>query len=121
MNNNNNLTNVGGGSNSLSIIRSLTQDIHVNIFNKILNNSFDGLFPSDYYTRMNSTWNALDGQDWSTLQNNISGSCKRVAWNSGSGDNFSYVDLDKSRVYNGAVYLIGWVYSQFRPMFEIKD
>ena len=111
-----------GGGNPLSIIRSLTQDIHVNIFNKILNNSFDGLFPSDYYTRMNSTWNAPDAQDWSTLQNNTSGNCIRVAWNPGSDrDNFSYVELDKATVYNGDTHSVGWVYSHFRPIFEIRD
>ena len=107
--------------NSLSIIRSLTQDIHVNIFNKIMNNSFDGLLPLDYYTRMDSTWNAPEAHDWSTLQNNTSGNCIRVAWNPGSGDNFSYVALDKATVYNGDVYHVGWVYSHFRLILEIRD
>ena len=74
-----------GGGNSLSIIRSLTKDIHVNIFDKILNNSFDGLFPLDYYTRMDSTWNAPNGYDWSTLQNNTSGNCIGVALNTNLG------------------------------------
>lgn len=111
-----------GGGNSLSIIRSLTKDIHINIFNRILNNSFDGLFPLDYFTRMDSTWNAPEAHDWSTLQNNTSGNCIRVVWQpNGDKDNFSYVPLDKATVYNGSLYGVGWVYSHFRPMFEIRD
>lgn len=113
-----------GGGNSLSIIRSLTKDIHVNIFDKILNNSFDGLFPLDYYTRMDSTWNAPNVSDWSALQNNTSGNCIQVvvdADESGYGNTFFYKALDKATVYNGGITHIGWVYSSFRPMFEIKD
>lgn len=113
------------GGNSLSIIRSLTKDIHVNIFDKILNNSFDGLFPLDYYTRMDSTWNAPNVSDWSALQNNTSGNCIGVVLNtSGYEDTFSYAALDKATVYNGAIQSsLGWrwVYSQFRPIFEIRD
>ena len=54
-----------------------------------MNNSFDGLFPLDYYTRMDSTWNAPNGYDWSTLQNNTSGNCIGVVLNtSGYEDEF---------------------------------
>lgn len=85
-----------------------------------MNNSFDGLFPSDYYTRMDSTWNAPEAHDWSALQNNTSGNCIQVVWNASGGDNFSYVAMDKAAIYNN-VYLVGYVYSTFRPMFEIRD
>ena len=115
-----------GGGNSLSIIRSLTKDIHVNIFDKILNNSFDGLFPLDYDTRMDSTWNAPNVHDWSALQNNTSGNCIQVVVDadheSGYGGNtFFYKAVDKATVYNGGIPSVEWIYSSFRSMFEIKD
>lgn len=87
-----------------------------------MNNSFDGLLPLDYHTRMSSTWNAPDSQDWSTLQNNTSGNCIHVVVDRNGYENtFFYKVLDKATVYNGPVNSVGWVYSSFRPMFEIKD
>jgi hypothetical protein len=34
---------------------------------------------------------------------------------------FFYKALDKATVYNGGIPSVGWIYSSFRPMFEIKD
>lgn len=72
---------------------------------------------------MDSTWNAPNGYDWSTLQNNTSGNCIGVVLDTSSyeEDTFFYTALDKATVYNGPVHSVGWVYSSFRPMLEIKD